>query len=85
MALHPILDRVRRASEDAYHQMLKVNLSRLMELEYDFADEDFENSSHHHHTGNIFGAPLTLEGICSVNQLMNFIRKKDSKYWNYLW
>ncbi|KPM09536.1 rho GTPase-activating protein 19-like protein [Sarcoptes scabiei] len=75
--LDSTLQKVFLTSELAYRELIKVHLSRLIEIDsgFDF-DRIYQTSTVHADT--IFGANLTQEGICSINQLIVYISKKDN-------
>ena len=116
MLLHPTLERVRATSIRTYKELVKTNLSILLDIDsgFDFDAVDASSSlynlrnigfgSLNKHsarkclsrgcywllfssfastgfagTETIFGAPLTVEGICTINQLISIITADESK------
>lgn len=75
--LHSILEKVRIESAKTYKELIKTNLSLLLEIDVGFDFDSIGCVTQMRHSDTIFGAPLTHEGICTINQLIYFISEQN--------
>ena len=87
-------DKMRRLAPDQFHLLVKMHLSFLLDLTTDDCDcsflyeaetlpttptrKVFKRKGSTSVNGVMEGAPLTVEGVCQVSQLMEYLRRPEN-------